>query len=64
MGDPRGFIRHGREMPKRRPVPVRLRDWKKFMNRSVRGSTKASLKMHGLRYTLLQQWLSPRESDT
>ena len=28
MGDPRGFIRHGREMPKRRPVPVRLRDWK------------------------------------
>ena len=28
MGDPRGFIRHGREMPQRRPVPVRLRDWK------------------------------------
>ena len=28
MGDPRGFIHHEREMPKRRPVPVRLRDWK------------------------------------
>ena len=28
MGDPRGFIRYGREMPQRRPVPVRLRDWK------------------------------------
>ena len=28
MGDPKGFIRHQRETPKRRPVPVRLRDWK------------------------------------
>jgi glutamate synthase (NADPH) small chain len=28
MGDPRGFMLHGRQLPKRRPVPVRLRDWK------------------------------------
>ncbi len=28
MADPRGFMRHGRELPERRPVPVRLRDWK------------------------------------
>ncbi len=28
MGDVRGFLRHGRELPARRPVPVRLRDWK------------------------------------
>src|SRR6186997_3112388 len=28
MGDPKGFMTHGRELPKRRPVPVRLRDWK------------------------------------
>jgi glutamate synthase (NADPH/NADH) small chain len=28
MGDPKGFLTHGRELPKRRPVPVRLRDWK------------------------------------
>ena len=28
MGKPTGFIEHGRELPKRRPVPVRLRDWK------------------------------------
>ncbi len=28
MGDPRGFLEHGRKLPQRRPVPVRLRDWK------------------------------------
>ena len=28
MGDIRGFIEHDREMPERRPVQVRLRDWK------------------------------------
>ncbi len=28
MGDPRGFLHHERALPARRPVPVRLRDWK------------------------------------
>ena len=28
MGDITGFLKHGRELPGRRPVPVRLRDWK------------------------------------
>ena len=28
MGDVTGFLKHGRELPSRRPVPVRLRDWK------------------------------------
>jgi glutamate synthase (NADPH/NADH) small chain len=28
MGDPKGFMKHGRHLPDRRPVPVRLRDWK------------------------------------
>jgi glutamate synthase (NADPH) small chain len=28
MGDVKGFLKHGRELPERRPVPVRLRDWK------------------------------------
>jgi glutamate synthase (NADPH/NADH) small chain len=28
MGDPTGFLKHGREVPVRRPVPVRLRDWR------------------------------------
>ena len=28
MGDVQGFMKHGRELPPRRPVPVRLKDWK------------------------------------
>ena len=28
MGDVKGFLKHGRELPARRPVPVRLLDWK------------------------------------
>ena len=28
MGDPRGFIKTARETPKRRPVDVRIRDWR------------------------------------
>jgi glutamate synthase (NADPH/NADH) small chain len=28
MGEPTGFLKWGRELPARRPVPVRLRDWK------------------------------------
>jgi len=28
MGDIKGFLKYGRDLPPRRPVPVRLRDWK------------------------------------
>ncbi len=28
MADPRGFLKHDRELPAHRPVPVRLKDWK------------------------------------
>ncbi len=28
MGDVKGFLKHDRELPSRRPVPVRLLDWK------------------------------------
>jgi glutamate synthase (NADPH/NADH) small chain len=28
MGKTTGFMEHGRELPRRRPVPVRLRDWR------------------------------------
>jgi glutamate synthase (NADPH/NADH) small chain len=28
MPDPKGFLEHGRELPERRPVDVRIRDWK------------------------------------
>ena len=27
MGEPTGFMEHRRELPRRRPVPVRVRDW-------------------------------------
>ena len=28
MGDPRGFMKEPRETPKRRPVDVRIQDWR------------------------------------
>src|SRR5262245_64838129 len=28
MGEPTGFLKWGREVPARRPIPVRLRDWR------------------------------------
>ena len=28
MGKPTGFIEYERQLPRRRPVPVRLRDWR------------------------------------
>ncbi len=28
MGEPTGFLKHGRKLPTRRPVTVRIRDWK------------------------------------
>ena len=28
MGDPKGFLKTARETPRRRPVDVRLRDWR------------------------------------
>ncbi len=28
MGDAHGFLRYGRHLPSRRPIPVRLRDWR------------------------------------
>tara|TARA_B100000073_G_scaffold54940_1_gene40611 strand:+ start:4803 stop:6263 length:1461 start_codon:yes stop_codon:yes gene_type:complete len=27
MGDPRGFLNHDRQLPERRSIPVRIRDW-------------------------------------
>ncbi|WP_235486160.1 hypothetical protein, partial [Frankia sp. AvcI1] len=28
MADPTGFLKHRRELPKRRPVDLRLQDWR------------------------------------
>jgi glutamate synthase (NADPH/NADH) small chain len=32
MADPRGFLKAGRELPTRRPVDVRIQDWKEVYN--------------------------------
>ncbi len=32
MADIKGFLKHGRELPTRRPVPVRIKDWKEVYN--------------------------------
>jgi len=30
MADPKGFLKYPREGPKRRPVELRIQDWKEF----------------------------------
>jgi glutamate synthase (NADPH/NADH) small chain len=40
MGKTTGFMEHGRELPRRRPVPVRLRDWKEVYEAFPEESTK------------------------
>jgi glutamate synthase (NADPH/NADH) small chain len=40
MGKTTGFMEHGRELPRRRPVPVRLRDWREVYEPFPEESTK------------------------
>ena len=40
MGKKTGFMEYGRELPRRRPVPVRLRDWKEVYEAFPEESTK------------------------
>ncbi len=58
VGDITGFLKHGRELPNRRPVPVRLKDWKEvyepFDRRAPAGPGQP---LHGLRHPVLQQRL-------
>jgi glutamate synthase (NADPH/NADH) small chain len=41
MGKTTGFMEYGRELPRRRPVPVRLRDWREVYEPFPEESTKA-----------------------
>src|SRR5580658_285577 len=41
MGKPTGFMEFGRELPKRRPVPVRLRDWREVYEPFAEEQTQA-----------------------
>ncbi|MFB9833853.1 glutamate synthase subunit beta [Actinoallomurus acaciae] len=38
MADPKGFLTHQRELPKRRPVDVRIRDWREVYEDFPEGS--------------------------
>ncbi len=40
MGEPTGFMEHGRELPRRRPVPVRVRDWREVYEPFDEASTR------------------------
>src|SRR2546421_4246483 len=48
MGEVTGFLKHARETPTRRPVPVRLRDWKEVYEPFPEGKlrTQASRSMY------------------
>ena len=41
MGDARGFLKHDRQLPDRRSVPVRLRDWKEVYEPFAEDSLRA-----------------------
>ena len=36
MGETTGFMKYGRELPTRRPIPVRVLDWKATLSRFVK----------------------------
>jgi glutamate synthase (NADPH/NADH) small chain len=38
MADPKGFMTHPRELPKRRPIDVRIRDWREVYEDFPKGS--------------------------
>jgi glutamate synthase (NADPH/NADH) small chain len=40
VGDVTGFMKHGRELPTRRPVPVRIQDWREVYEASDDDVTK------------------------
>jgi glutamate synthase (NADPH/NADH) small chain len=41
MGDVQGFLKHGRKLPTRRPVPVRILDWNEVYEPFDQGELKA-----------------------
>jgi glutamate synthase (NADPH) small chain len=41
MPDPQGFLRYDRQLPKRRPVPVRLQDWREVYPSAEDGLIRA-----------------------
>ena len=64
VGEMTGFLKWQREMPSRREVPVRLRDWKEVYNDFPLDKVQiAGRPLHGLRHPVLQQRLPARQPD-
>ena len=62
MGETTGFLKWARELPTRRPVPVRLRDWHEVYEPFPRDdAADAGRALHGLRHPVLQQRLPARQ---
>ena len=62
MGEATGFLKWARETPTRRPVPVRLRDWREVYEPFPTETLQtAGRPVHGLRHPVLQQRLPARQ---
>ena len=56
MPDPNGFLRYDRRLPARRPVPLRLLDWREvYPQRERRAGARAGDPLHGLRHPVLSR---------
>ncbi len=65
MADPQGFLKtRERELPRRRPVPVRIMDWKEVYEEQRRHRAAAPGRpLHGLRHPVLPPGLPARQPD-
>ena len=65
MADPKGFLKtQERELPPRRPVPVRIMDWKEvYEPRIRRAAAPPGRPLHGLRHPVLPPGLPARQPD-
>ncbi len=65
MADPKGFLKvTERELPPRRPVPVRIMDWKEVYEPGDTGrAAPTGRPLHGLRHPVLPQGVPARQPD-
>ena len=62
MADPKGFLTTPRETPARRPVDVRMTDWREVYEPFAAERTRAAGgALHGLRHPVLPQGLPARQ---
>mgnify|MGYP001567421016 CR=1 FL=1 len=62
MADPKGFLKvQERELPKRRPVPLRLMDWKEVYEAQDPAQLRGPYTLSG---SVARYWDSLREANT